>query len=68
MTARLPVPGSDDGDWGNILNTFLEVSLNSDGTLVPAAVSTAGAYTKPGGGIPSADMTSAVQTSLSRTG
>lgn len=23
MTARLPTPGGDVGDWGNILNDFL---------------------------------------------
>jgi collagen type VII alpha len=40
-TQRLPIPGSDDGTWGNILNSFLEVSLNADGTLVPSAVATA---------------------------
>ncbi len=38
--ARLPVPGSDDGQWGDILNEFLSVSLNSDGTLVDGAVGT----------------------------
>lgn len=32
--ARLPVPGSDDGSWGDILNTYLSVAHNSDGTLV----------------------------------
>ncbi len=31
--ARLPIPGSDDGNWGNILNDFLSVELNGDGTL-----------------------------------
>lgn len=30
---RLPVPGQDDGAWGNLLNEFLGVSHNSDGTL-----------------------------------
>lgn len=43
MTARLPTPGGDDGDWGNILNGFLEVSHNSDGTLQGSALGTAGA-------------------------
>ena len=33
MTARLPQPGSDDGTWGNILNDFLSVAHNADGTL-----------------------------------
>lgn len=31
--ARLPVPGSDDGTWGTILNDFLAVEINNDGTL-----------------------------------
>ncbi|HSW81288.1 MAG TPA: hypothetical protein VLG40_02725 [Candidatus Saccharimonas sp.] len=31
--ARLPVPGSDDGTWGDLLNNFLQVELNTDGTL-----------------------------------
>lgn len=31
--ARLPVPGSDDGTWGDVLNEFLEVAHNNDGTL-----------------------------------
>ena len=31
--ARLPVPGSDNGVWGNVLNDFLNVEHNSDGTL-----------------------------------
>jgi hypothetical protein len=33
MTQRLPTPGSDGGDWGDVLNGFLEVSHNADGTL-----------------------------------
>jgi len=40
--ARLPVPGGDDGDWGDILNDFLSVSLNSDGTLKTSAVGASG--------------------------
>jgi|GEM_PF-6854804 len=43
MTQRLPTVGGDDGDWGTILNDFLEVSLSSTGTLNPSAVSSAGA-------------------------
>jgi hypothetical protein len=38
MTQRLPIPGADSGDWGDILNSFLEVSLASDGTLNPNVV------------------------------
>ena len=33
MTARLPTPGGDDNTWGDVLNSFLEVSLAPDGTL-----------------------------------
>jgi hypothetical protein len=40
MSNRLPIPGSDDGDWGDILNSFLEVSLASDGTLNSNTVGT----------------------------
>ena len=31
--ARLPVVGSDGGQWGNILNEFLQVSHRADGSL-----------------------------------
>ena len=52
--ARLPIPGSDDGTWGTILNNFLDVSHNQDGTLIPSAVAATGAEQtvnkgKPGG-------------------
>jgi len=30
---RLPVPGDDDGQWGTILNDYLLVEHNADGTL-----------------------------------
>ena len=36
---RLPIPGSDNGTWGDILNAYLNVSHNSDGTLKPITVS-----------------------------
>lgn len=42
MTARLPSPGGDAGAWGDILNTFLEVSHNADGTLQSSAIQQAG--------------------------
>lgn len=35
--ARLPTPGSDSGSWGAILNDFLSVELNTDGTLKKAS-------------------------------
>lgn len=31
--SRLPIPGSDDDIWGNILNDYLLVAHNADGTL-----------------------------------
>jgi putative cofactor-binding repeat protein len=34
---RLPTPGSDDGTWGDILNDYLSVEHNSDGTLKKAS-------------------------------
>lgn len=30
---RLPIPGKDEGAWGEILNTFLKVSHKGDGQL-----------------------------------
>lgn len=31
--SRLPTPGSDDGTWGSILNDYLSVEINTNGTL-----------------------------------
>jgi hypothetical protein len=39
--ARLPVPGSDSGTWGSILNDFLSQTLNTDGTLKDGVVTEA---------------------------
>lgn len=39
--ARLPVPGSDDGSWGDILNDFLFQSHTSNGQLKLGIVSEA---------------------------
>lgn len=36
--ARLPNPGGDDGNWGEILNTYLSQSHKSDGTLKNGSV------------------------------
>ncbi len=49
MAARLPVPGSDQDVWGDILNTFLAVAHNSDGTIQTAAVQQAGGVTTVNG-------------------
>jgi hypothetical protein len=46
---RLPVPGQDNSTWGDILNGFLEVSHNSDGTLKASAVTDAGGAQGPAG-------------------
>lgn len=32
--ARLPVVGGDSQNWGTLLNQFLQVAHNSDGTLI----------------------------------
>lgn len=37
---RLPIPGQDDGTWGNILNDYLNAAHKSDGTLKDNAVDT----------------------------
>lgn len=39
--ARLPQPGGDDGNWGQILNEYLSQSLASDGSIKPGAVTKA---------------------------
>jgi hypothetical protein len=39
--ANLPTVGGNSGTWGTVLNTFLSVSLNGDGTMSPAAVAAA---------------------------
>ena len=35
--ARLPTPGADNGTWGSVLNEYLDVEHNTDGTLKKAA-------------------------------
>lgn len=63
--ARLPQPGSDSGVWGTILNDFLNVEHNSDGSLKLRSDGTLNAYyQKPGSGIPKTDLASSVQNSL----
>jgi len=54
MAQRLPIPGQDNGTWGTILNDFLEVSHNTDGTLVSGAISAGGGVTSVNGKTPSA--------------
>lgn len=53
--ARLPQPGGDSGNWGQILNDFLSQTLNTDGSLKNGAVS-------------EAQLDTAVQTKLNNVG
>lgn len=62
---RLPIPGSDSGSWGDILNDFLAQTHKSDGTLkddvVTAAVITNGTITE-------AQLDTSVQNKLNTAG
>jgi hypothetical protein len=40
--ARLPIPGRDEGNWGEILNNYLKIAHNSDGTLKTLGISKGG--------------------------
>jgi hypothetical protein len=51
--SRLPVPGGDDGSWGNVLNDFLSQIHDADGALKSAVVS-------------KANLAAGVQTSLDK--
>jgi hypothetical protein len=37
--ARLPTPGADENEWGDILNDYLSQAHNADGTIKSGAVS-----------------------------
>lgn len=73
--ARLPIPGADSGDWGQILNDYLTQAHNTDGTLkdnvvtsnalAPGAVSTAELQD---GIISEAKLDSSVQSKLNSGG
>ena len=62
---RLPQPGSDSGTWGEILNNFLDVAHNSDGSLQSAAVQQAGAVTAVNGKQPANGAVSLAVSDLS---
>lgn len=64
--SRLPTPGGDKDVWGVILNDFLLVEHNADGTLKRAS-EFAAKYNKPASGIPASDLSSAVQAALTKT-
>jgi hypothetical protein len=38
---RLPIPGSDEGNWGRILNDYLLTTHAEDGTLKPGTITSA---------------------------
>lgn len=67
--ARLPVPGSDDGKWGQILNEYLSQSLSDDGDLKPQTVGSehikAGAITPEMIGLENVDNTSDINKPIS---
>lgn len=65
--ARLPKPGGDQGNWGEILNSFLLVEHDTDGRLRPSG-SLGDKYSKPSGGIPASDLSGSVQTALANAG
>jgi hypothetical protein len=45
---RLPIPGGDDNNWGNILNDFLGVAHDPDGSLIAGSVGASTLQTGPG--------------------
>ncbi len=63
--ARLPIPGSDKGNWGQILNEYLSAAHNADGTLKANSVNGA---TIANGSIPESKLDSAVQSKLNSGG
>lgn len=38
--SRLPIPGSDEGNWGQILNDYLSAAHKPDGTLKDSVITT----------------------------
>ena len=71
---RLPTPGQDAGQWGDILNDFLSTSHKTDGTLKDGSVGSAqlkdNAVTQASladGAVTEATLSSAVQTKLNQT-
>lgn len=65
--ARLPQPGGDSGSWGDILNAYLSVAHNPDGTLKDTGLISL-KYTFPEGGIPYTDLDEDLQAMVSGGG
>ncbi|HEU0266379.1 MAG TPA: glycosyl hydrolase family 28-related protein, partial [Candidatus Saccharimonadaceae bacterium] len=60
------MPGSDDGQWGTLLNDFILAERNSDGSLKIRSDGTlANMYKMPTGGIPNSDLAASVQSAIS---
>lgn len=68
--ARLPVPGGDDGTWGDVLNQFLLTSHNADGTFSSSALPDNSVTNSKiaDGTISEAKLDGAVQTKLNAVG
>ncbi len=62
--ARLPQPGGDAGRWGQILNDYLAVSHNSDGTVKANSITAA---LVADGAITEAKLDSAVRSKLNNS-
>lgn len=60
---RLPQPGGDRGQWGGVLNDYLLVAHNQDGTLKDTGILNS-KYSLPSTGIPKTDLDADVQASL----
>lgn len=61
---RLPQPGGDNGQWGQILNDYLSASLKSDGTIKDDVIT---ASQIQDGSVTEAQLHSTVQTKLNQT-
>ncbi|HEY5668031.1 MAG TPA: SGNH/GDSL hydrolase family protein, partial [Candidatus Saccharimonadales bacterium] len=61
--SRLPTPGSDNGNWGDILNDYLSQSHSADGSLKAGAV---GASQIQDGALPKTKLDATTQASLTK--
>ncbi|MBL8159552.1 right-handed parallel beta-helix repeat-containing protein [Candidatus Saccharibacteria bacterium] len=65
--SRLPTPGQDEGTWGTILNDYLAVEHNADGSLKRAGQPGGLATLDGTGQVPSAQLPSVMHTSGNET-